>query len=88
MTRGLVAGTVLSVIVTGAWSTMTEATMGPLPALHLSWHHPVASYLALAAAPTGNGAELFAVLAVIYALCLFRAARWRARARGTGDGQA
>ena len=42
--------------------------MGPAPALHLSVHHPVASYLALAAAPTGNGAELFAVAAVIYAL--------------------
>ena len=37
--------------------------MGPLPALHLSWHHPLASYLALAAAPTGNGRELFAVVA-------------------------
>ena len=88
MTRGLAAGTVLSVVVTGAWSVMAEATTGPLPAPHLSWHHPAASYLALAAAPTGNGAELFAVIAVIYALCLFRAARRRARARGAGDGQA
>ena len=84
----LAAGTVLSVVVTGAWSVMAEATTGPLPAPHLSWHHPAASYLALAAAPTGNGADLFAVIAVIYALCLFRAARRRARARGTGDGQA
>ena len=88
MTRGLAAGTVLSMLVTGAWSVMAGATMGSLPDPHLSWHHPVASYLALAAAPTGNGAELFAVIAVIYALCLFRAARRRARARGTGDGQA
>ena len=88
MMGALVTGTVLSVVVTGAWSAMAEATMGPLPALHLSVHHLVASYLALAAAPTGNAAELFAVVAVIYALCLFRAARRRARARGTGDGQA
>ena len=88
MTGALAAGTVLSMLVTGAWSIMAEATIGPLPDPHPSWHHPVASYLALAAAPTGNGAELFAAVAVIYALCLFRAARRRARARGTGDGQA
>ena len=44
-------------------------------------HHPVASYLALAAAPTGNAAELFAVVAVIYAVCLFTAAMRRARTR-------
>ena len=66
----------------GAWSVLAAATMGPAPPLHLSWHHPVASYLALAAAPTGNGAELFAVVAVIYALCLFTAARRRARREG------
>ena len=85
----LAAGTVLSVVVTGAWSVMAEAAMGPAPALHLDWrHHPVASYLALAAAPAGNGAELFAVVAVIYALCLFTAAMRRGRARGTGHGQA
>jgi hypothetical protein len=77
--RGLVAGTVVSLVVVGAWSVAAAASMGPAPALHLSWHHPVASYLALAAAPTGNGLELFAVVAVIYALCLFRAARRRAQ---------
>ena len=79
MMGALAAGTVLSVVVTGAWSAMAEATMGPPPALHLSWHHPVAAYLALAAAPAGNAAELFAVVAVIYAVCLFRGARRRAR---------
>jgi hypothetical protein len=78
--RGLVAGTVLSLIVVGAWSVAGAATMGPAPALHLSVHHPVASYLALAAAPTGNGLELFAVVAFIYGVCLFLAG-WR-RARG------
>ena len=80
MTRGLVAGTVVSLIVAGFWSA-AAAAIGPVPPLHLDWHHPVASYLALAAAPTGNAAELFAVVAVIYAVCLFTAARRRARTR-------
>ena len=56
--------------------------MGPVPPLHLSVHHPVASYLALAAAPTGNAAELFAVVAVIYAVCLFTAGPAARPARG------
>ena len=86
--RGLVAGTVVSLIVAGAWSVCGGGDDGPGPAAAPVRHHPVASYLALAAAPTGNGAELFAVVAVIYAVCLFPAARRRARARGTGDGQA
>ena len=77
----LATGTVLSIAVTGAWSVMAAATMGPVPALHLSWRHPAASYLALAAAPAGNAAELFAAVAVIYAVCLFTAARRRARTR-------
>jgi hypothetical protein len=61
--------------------------MGPVPPLHLSVHHPVASYLALASAPTGNGLELFAVVAFIYAMCLFLAG-WRRQAKGAGDAQA
>ena len=81
MTRGLVAGTVVSLIVVGFWSAAAAAAIGPVPPLHLSVHHPVASYLALAAAPTGNAAELFAVVAVIYAVCLFTAAMRRARTR-------
>ena len=80
MTRGLVAGTVVSLIVVGFWSA-AAAAIGPVPPLHLPVHHLAASYLALAAAPTGNAAELFAVLAVIYAVCLFTAARRRARTR-------
>ena len=83
MKGALAAGTALSMVVTGAWSLTAAATMGPAPALHLSWRHPAASYLALAAAPAGNDAELFTVIAVIYAVCLFTAARWRARARGS-----
>ena len=75
MKGALITGTVLSMAVTGAWSLMAEATMGPAPALHLSVHHLFASYLALAAAPTGNGPELFAVVAVIYTLCLLPTVR-------------
>ena len=82
MKPGLVAGTVVSLIVVGFWSASMAAVIGPVPPLHLSVHHLVASYLALAAAPTGNAAELFAVVAVIYAVCLFTAAKRRARARG------
>jgi hypothetical protein len=74
--RGLVAGTVLSLVVVGAWSAIAAASMGPVPPLHLSWRHPVASYVALAAAPTGGGLELFIVVAVIYAVCLL-VAGWR-----------
>ena len=81
MTRGLVAGTVVSLIVVGLWSAAAAAATGPVPPLHLSVHHPVASYLALAAAPTGNATELFIVVAVIYAVCLFPAAMRRARTR-------
>ena len=81
MTRALVAGTVVSLIVVGFWSAAAAAVVGAVPPLHLSVHHLVASYLALAAAPTGNAAELFAVVAVIYAVCLFTAAMRRARTR-------
>jgi hypothetical protein len=76
MRRGLITGTVLSLIVAGAWSVSAAATMGPAPHLHLSVHHPAASYLALASAPTGNGWALFAVLSVIYMLALL-VAGWR-----------
>jgi len=74
--RGLAAGTVVSLLVVGAWSLLAAATTGPVPRLHLSWHHPLASYAALASAPTGIGWELFAVLSVIYTLCLL-VAGWR-----------
>ena len=82
MRRGLVAGTVLSLIVVGAWSVTATATAGDAPPLCLSWRHPVASYLALAAAPAGNGLELFAVLSVIYMLCLLVAGWRKARREG------
>lgn len=78
--KGLAAGTVASLLVTAAWSAATAVTMGPPAPVHLSARHPLASYAALASAPTGNGLELFAVIAVIYAACLFWAARRRREA--------
>ena len=79
MKRGLVAGTVVSLIVAGFWSA---AAIGPVPPLHLSVRHPAASYLALASAPTGNGWALFAVLSVIYMLALLVAGWRKARREG------
>ena len=89
MRGALAAGTVLSLIVVGAWSVIGAATLGPVPPLHLSVHYPVTSYLALASAPAGNGLELFAVVAAIYALCLFWAGwrRTRKAARAGRDPQ-
>jgi membrane protein implicated in regulation of membrane protease activity len=72
----LVAGTILSLAVIAAWAWMSALTIGPAGPLHPTWRHPVASYMALAEAPTGNGWELFAVVAFIYAVC-FLVAGWR-----------
>ncbi len=61
--------------------------IGPAGPLHLTWRHPAASYVALAAATAGNGWELFAVVAFIYAAC-FLVAGWRhARRHGPGRGR-
>jgi alkylhydroperoxidase family enzyme len=77
----LTTGSVLSLLAVSAWSVSTVATAPATPQLHLDWrHHFLASYMALAGAPTGNAAELFAVVAFIYALCLF-CAGMRARGR-------
>jgi hypothetical protein len=80
----LITGTILSLAVTAAWAWLSSLTIGPAGPLHLTWRHPAASYLALAAAPAGNGWELFAVVALIYAAC-FLVAGWRhARRHGPG----
>jgi len=85
MRHALVAGTALSLLVVGAWSVIGAATLGPVPPLHLDWrHHPVAAYLALAAAPTGTAAGLFAVVAAIYTVCLFVAGCRRVRRGAPG----
>ena len=68
MRAPLAAGAVLSL---GAVAAIASQDPGPAPVLHLSARHPLGSYLALAAAPFGNGWELFALVALIYAACLF-----------------
>jgi hypothetical protein len=76
----LIAGTVLSLAVVSAWSWMASLAIGPAVPLHLS-RHLLSDYAQLAAAPTGNGAELFAVVAVIYTLCLL-VSGWRQQRGG------
>ena len=76
----LLAGTVLSLAVVSAWSWTASLTIGPAGPLHLTRDLP-SDYAQLAAAPTGNAAELFAVVAVIYALCLL-VSGWRRHRRG------
>jgi hypothetical protein len=76
----LIAGTVLSLAVVSAWSWMASLTIGPAGPLHLT-RDLSSDYAQLASAPTGNAAELFAVVAVIYALCLL-VSGWRRRRGG------
>jgi hypothetical protein len=79
--RGLLlAGTVLSLAVVSAWSWTASLTIGPDVPLHLG-RNLLADYAQLASAPTGNGAELFAVVAFIYAACLL-VHGWRRHLRG------
>ena len=76
----LITGTVLSAAVVPAWSWMASLTIGPATPLHLG-RNLLSDYAQLAAAPTGNAAELFAVVAMIYALCLL-VSGWRRHRRG------
>ena len=79
--RGLLlAGAVLSLAVVSAWSWMASLTIGPAGPLHLTRDLP-SDYAQLAAAPAGDAAELFAVVAAIYALCLL-VSGWRRHRRG------
>jgi hypothetical protein len=66
----LISGTVLSLAVVSAWSYTATLTIGVPPVLHLTLRDLPGDYAQLAAAPTGNGWELFAAVAAIYALCL------------------
>ena len=65
----LITGTIVSLAVTAAWAWLSALTIGPAGPLDLTWRHPAASYVTLAAAPAGNGWELLAVVAFIYAVC-------------------
>jgi hypothetical protein len=80
----LVSGTVLSVAAVSAWSYTASLTIGPAAPLHLT-RNPLADYAELADAPAGNGRELFAVIAVIYVLCLL-ASGWRQQQRRHAEG--
>ena len=86
MKGALITGTVLSMAVASAWSWMAALTIGPAGPLGLSWRHPLASYLALAAAPTGNAWELSAVVAFIFGACFLVSGRRRCRRAGGTDG--
>lgn len=82
----LITGTVVSLAVTAAWAWMSALTIGAAGPFDLTWRHPARSYVLLAAAPVGNGWELFTVVAFIYAAC-FLVSGWRQRRRaGGGDG--
>jgi hypothetical protein len=78
----LAAGTGLSLAVTAAWSWMASLTIGPSGPLDLTGHDLPGSYARLAAGPTGNAAELFAVVAFIFAACLLMSGLRRSRAGG------
>jgi hypothetical protein len=71
--RTLAAGTALSLAAVVAIASQ-DPGLAVFP--RLSARHPLASYRALADAPFGNGAELFALVASIFAACIF-VAGWR-----------
>ena len=78
----LITATVLSLALVSAWSYMASLAVGPATPLHLG-RDLLSDYAQLAAAPSGNGAELFAVVAFIYAACLL-VHGWRRHLRGGG----
>ena len=66
--RTLATGTALSLAVAAAIASQDP---GPAAFPRMSARHLLASYRALAGAPTGNGLELFALVAFIFAVCIF-----------------
>lgn len=84
MKGAVITGTVASLAVTAAWAWASSLTIGPAGPLHLTWRHPVASYVTLAASPSGNGWELFAVVALILAACLL-VSGWRQMRRAARE---
>ena len=78
--RPLIAGTILSLAAVSAWSYIASLAIGPAGPLHLG-RNLLSDYAQLAAAPTGNAAELFVVVAFIYAACLL-VHGWRQQRRG------
>jgi hypothetical protein len=76
----LITGTILSLAAVSAWSWSAALTEGLAAPLHLS-QNLASDYARLADAPTGNGWELFAVVAGSYAVCLL-VHGWRHRRGG------
>ena len=72
----LITGTALSF---GAVALIARQDPGPAVFPSLSVRQPLVSYRALADAPFGNGAELFALVAFIYFGCFLVAGLWHAR---------
>ena len=76
----LVTGTIISLAAIAVWAWSSALTIGPARPLHLG-RNLLSDYAQLAAAPTGNAAELFAAVAAIYAACLL-VHGWRRHRRG------
>ena len=83
MRTPLALGTALSL---GAVAAIASQDPGPATFPRLSARYPLASYLALATAPFGNGWELLALVALIYAACLFAWGLRDARRSDRGKG--
>jgi hypothetical protein len=75
----LTAGTIANLAAVAAWSYTATLTIGLPPPLHLTLRDLPADYARLAGAPTGNGWELFTVVAVIYFACFMAAGLRRRR---------
>ena len=82
--RTLAAGTVLSL---AAVAVIASQDPGRAAFPRMSARDPLASYRALADAPFGNGVELFALVAFIFAVCIFVAGRRPARRPDPGREQ-
>ena len=81
MRTALAAGTVLNLVAVAAIASQDP---GPAAFPRISAQDPLASYRALAGAPTGNDLELFALVAFIFAVCIFVAGWRHARRRSPG----
>jgi hypothetical protein len=84
MRIALAAGTVLSL---AAVAAIASQDPGPVAFPRISAQDPLASYRALADVPTGNGLELFALVAFIFAVCIFVAGWRHARRHSPRRGQ-
>jgi hypothetical protein len=80
LSRALATGTLLSLLVVVPWSLMADLTIGTTGPLDLTGRDLPGSYARLAAGPTGNAAELAAVVITICAGCAVLAG-WRTRRR-------